>query len=244
MGLIQISRLNRDGILLPAIFVGIGMTIILCLLFYRLVRSLQLLHVPMEIRFSNDVLSVIGVFFPMSQISTIHSAQRSLRSPAGPWDRCLGSRHFCCSKLPCSVMSYVGRGSRGLRNEPMIGVGNRARRLGLFAQCTTRRLESLASWQRVSASLARARLRFPLPVLRERVWARVIWNYESRSTSEITLTPTLSRGTGRGRSSTLPQAGPLNFWRVNLPAWTSQRVPPVSFPGQAARSPDARPFRD
>jgi hypothetical protein len=40
---------------------------------------------------------------------------------------------------------------------------------------------------------------FPLPVLRERVRVRVISNYQPFVTLEITLTPALSRITGRGR---------------------------------------------
>src|SRR5581483_9878368 len=46
-----------------------------------------------------------------------------------------------------------------------------------------------------------------LPVRREKVRMRVIWDYENFSTIEITLTPALSRSTGRGgnaNSSTRP----------------------------------------
>jgi len=73
------------------------------------------------------------------------------------------------------------------------------------------RFQSTTSWLENSESS------LPLPVLRERAGGagvRVIWSDRRRSTVEITLTPTLSRSTGRGGNAALRRRGGFTLVEV------------------------------
>jgi general secretion pathway protein I len=72
----------------------------------------------------------------------------------------------------------------------------------------------------MSTKLRKRNDTLPLPVLRERAGVRVISYFERHSTLEITLTPTLSRSTGRGGRALIGSRRHRGFTLVEVLAAT------------------------
>jgi hypothetical protein len=119
------ARLDRDGMLVPALFIGIGMTAVLGICIYRLLHSLRWLRVPLEIRFSNGVLSVVGVLSALSHMSIHGEAIASIACRPGGWMP--GFQTFLLLEVSMFGNQLTTARIPWPGNEPMIPVENALR---------------------------------------------------------------------------------------------------------------------